>query len=133
MSKLKLFIISVAGLGVISAGAFGIAAAATNGSSNKLDIGGSGISISTFRQDKLQAAATVLNTTTANIQTALKNHTLKQLIQNASLTRKSFLEKVRAELTTELEKQGYSQDQVIIALQNRQIIRLRHRLHELKP
>ena len=68
----------------------------------------------------------MLNTSTSNIQAAHKDKTLKTLIANDGLTRQSFNQKVKADLTAELENAGYTQDQVTIALQHRTILRLRH-------
>ena len=85
-----------------------------------------------FTEERQAAVAEVLNTTTANVQAAHKNHTLKQLVQNAGLTPKTFGQKVRAQLTSDLESKGYSQDQVTIALQHREIVRLKHHDHDNK-
>ena len=124
MIKTRYIALSLAGAGVLSMGAMGIASAATP--SSTATVGKSSISRSTFKQDRLQAAARVLNTTTANVQSARDNKTLSQLVTAAGLTKKTYAEKVKAQLTTELEGQGYSQDQITIALQHRTIARLRH-------
>lgn len=125
MIKPRYIALSLAGAGILSLGAIGIASAATPNKASTT-IGASGISHTTFKQDRLNAVAEVLNTTTANVQTAHKNKTLSQLISNAGLTKKTFAEKVKAGLETELQGQGYSQDQITIALQHRTIARLRH-------
>lgn len=131
MIKTKYLVASVASAGVLSLGAFGIVSAATPYSATtpttkNTTVGKSGIPRTTFMQDRLDAVAQVLHTSTANVQTARKNKTVSQLITSTGLTKKTFGEKVKTQLTTELEGQGYSQDQVIIALQHRAILRLRH-------
>lgn len=132
MSKLKIFFASSAGIGIIAASAFGIASASTTNNSNNSDIGSSGIPRTTFRSDRLEAAAAVLNTSSANILAAHKDKTLKQLIKNAGFTPKTFSQKVKAQLVSELEGQGFTQDQVTIALQHQEIVRLHYRLHKLR-
>jgi SOS response regulatory protein OraA/RecX len=128
MIKSRYIAASIASVGVLGFGALGIASAATPaGTTTKsTTIGTSGIPRTTFKQDRLSASAQVLNTTSANVQAAQKNKTLSQLITKAALTKKTYGEKLKAQLTSALEKQGYSQDQVTIALQHRTIERLRH-------
>jgi hypothetical protein len=124
MSKLSIGAAGLMSASVIALAATGVASAASTSSG---DIGTSNIPRSVFKQDRLAATAQVLNTTTANVQAAAKDRTLKTLISNAGLTKATFHEKVRAQLTTNLENQGYSQDEVTIALQHRAIVRLHHR------
>jgi hypothetical protein len=126
MIKSKYIAASLAGAVVISAGAIGVVSAATPSTAQNPNVGTSGIQRAVFKQEKLDAVASVLNTTTANVQTARTNKDLKQLIANAGLTKVTFHEKVKATLTTDLESKGYSQDQVTIALQQKTIHRLRH-------
>ena len=125
MPKRKYILASILSAAVIAGGTVGLvsAAAPTTKSGN---IGTSGISRTTFRQEKLDAEATVLGTTTANIQTARKDKTLAQLISNAGLTKVTFRTKVKAQLTTDLLGLGYTQDQITIALQHREIVRFHH-------
>ena len=125
MIKAKYLGAGLLGAAVIGAGGLGFASAAATNSSNT-NVGSSGIPRSTFKNDRLEAAATVLNTSTSNIQTAHKDKTLSQLISKAGLTKKTFREKVRSQTTTELKSQGYSQDQITIAFQHRTILKLRH-------
>lgn len=125
MVKPSYFAIAVASVSVIALGGvgMGMASAATTTSGT---IGTSGIPRSVFREERLQATAEVLNTSTSNVQAAHKNKTFKQLITNAGLTQKTFAQKLKAQFTTDLESKGYTQDQVTIALQHRTIARLRH-------
>lgn len=125
MIRTKYILASIAGTAVLSLGAVGIASAATPHVKNP-NIGTSGIPRSVFKQDRQEAVAQVLGTTTANVKTAHTNKTMKQLIANAGLQRKTFNQKVKAQLTTDLEAQGYTQDQVTIALQQKTIHHLRH-------
>jgi hypothetical protein len=48
------------------------------------------------------------------------------LLTNAGLTKKTYHQKLKAELTTDLEAKDYSQDQVTIALQHRMIAHMHH-------
>jgi hypothetical protein len=123
MKKLSILATSALGVGIIGLATAGIASAATPTNPN---IGTSGISRSVFKQDKLEAEAEVLNTATANVTTAHKDKTFATLLSNADLTKATYHQKVKAELTTELGNQGYSQDQITIALQHHTIAHLRH-------
>lgn len=116
----------VAGVGVVTPLSLGVAHAATT-STQKTNVGSSGIPRSVFKQARLDAAATVLNTSTSAVQTAHQQKTLGQLVTQAGLTKKTFVQKVRAQLETDLQAKGYSQDQITIALQHRDIVRLHHR------
>jgi hypothetical protein len=112
--KLSYIAAGLTSSGIIAVSAMGVASAATNNSSVKNpNVGSSGI-------------PQVLNTTTANIQTAHKDKTFAQLLKNAGLTRKTYRQKLKTQLTTDLENQGYTQDQVTIALQQKTISHLRH-------
>jgi len=116
-------------LGLVSAltVGFGVVAVANADTTNaKTDVGSSGIPRTVFRQDKLDASAKVLKVSTAAVIAARKDKTMATLISNAGLTKETFAQKVKAELTSELESQGYSQNQITIALQHRQIMHLRH-------
>lgn len=126
MTKIKYLTAGLATVAIVSGGAIGMVSAATPNSVRNTNIGSSGIPKTVFKQEKLDAVAEALNTTTANIQTAHSNKDLKQLIANAGLTKKAFNEKVKTNLTADLESKGYSQDQVTIALQQKTIHRLRH-------
>jgi hypothetical protein len=124
--KVSYIAASLASTGIIAASAMGVVSAANTQTTNSGNVGSSGIPRTVFRQERLDAVAEVLNTSTANVQAAHKNKTLAQLISNAGLSRKTFVQKVKTQLTTDLENQGYSQNQVTIALQHRTIVRLRH-------
>jgi hypothetical protein len=125
MVKTRYIAISLASAAILSLSSLGAAFAATP-PMKSTTIGTSGISRTTFKQDRLEAVAQVLNTSTTAVQTAHKDKTFAQLIADADLTKKTFAQKVKAELTSELEAQGYSQDQVTIAMQHRTIQHLRH-------
>jgi hypothetical protein len=125
--KLSYIAAGLTSSGIIAVSAMGVASAATNNSSVKNpNVGSSGIPRTVFKQDHLEAASQVLNTTTANIQTAHKDKTFAQLLKNAGLTRTTYRQKLKTQLTTDLENQGYTQDQVTIALQQKTISHLRH-------
>lgn len=124
--KVSYIVASLASTGIIAASAMGVVSAANTQTHGNGNVGSSGISRTVFRQERLDAAAQVLNTSTANVQAAHKNKTFAQLITSAGLTKKTFVQKLKAQLTTDLENQGYSQNQVTIALQHRTIVRLHH-------
>lgn len=123
--KLRYLLAALLGTGALTLATVGIASAAANTKASG-NVGSSSIPRSTFKQDMLSATAQVLNTTTTQVQAARKNHTFSQLLKNAGLTRQTFRQKLKAQLTSELKGQGYSQDQITIALQHRTIVRLRH-------
>lgn len=127
MTRLKLVLTTVGASAALAGGVIGVASAQGTASGN---ISTSGIPRTVWQQDRLEAVAQVLGTSTANVQSARKNHTLSQLVSGAGLTKQSFTQKVKSQLTTELKAQGYSQDQVTIAFQQRTIHRLRHQLHK---
>jgi hypothetical protein len=130
--KISYIAASLASTGIIAASAMGVVSAASTQKSTNVNVGSSGIPRTIFKQDRLDAVAQVLNTSTANVQAAHKNKVFSELISNAGLTKKTFVQKVKAQFTTDLENQGYSQDQVTIALQHRAIVGLRHHHHHEK-
>ena len=122
MKKLHYVALSALAVGLIGASAVGIASAA----SIHGNVGTSGIPRSVFMEERLDAASQVLNTTTANIQAAHKDKTFSSLLSQANLTKQTYAEKLKAQLTSDLEAKGYSQDQITIALQHKLIRHLRH-------
>jgi hypothetical protein len=121
--QLKLIAGSLAATGIVAASAIGaVSADSTNG-----NVGLSDIPRSVFKQERLDAASQVLNTSTANIQAAHKNHSFSDLLSQADLTKTTYRPKLKAQLTSDLESKGYSQDQVTIALQHRHIEKLHHK------
>jgi D-arabinose 1-dehydrogenase-like Zn-dependent alcohol dehydrogenase len=120
MKKINYILIALTGAGVVGVAASGVANAAST------NVASSGIPRSTFKQERLEAASQVLNTSTNNIQTARKAKTLKTLIVAAGLNKKTFNQKLRTQLITDLEAKGYSKDQITIALQHRVIVHLKH-------
>lgn len=123
MKKLAVIVSSVTSAGLLTAAGMGIASAATN----NVNIGTSGISRTVFKQERLDAVAQVLHTTAANVQATHKDKTFASLVSNAGLTKKTFAQKVKVQLASDLESKGYSQNQVTIALQHRTIVRLHHK------
>jgi hypothetical protein len=121
----RIVVMSVAGVSVAAVSTFGIVSAAPSHMASTT-IGSSGISRTVFREERLAASAEVLNTSTANVQAAHKAKDVSTLITNAGLTKKTFQQKLKAELTSDLEAKGYSQTQVTIALQHRLIVHVRH-------
>jgi hypothetical protein len=125
MKRLQTIAISLTGIGIVGACAIGAVSADSTSSSNA-NVGSSGIPRSVFKQEKLAAASEVLDTTSVNIQNAHKDKTFSTLLTNAGLTKKTYHQKLKAELTTDLEAKDYSQDQVTIALQHRMIAHMHH-------
>lgn len=127
--KSSLLTAGIFALSLVGAG-FGVASAATSTSASNMNgnVGSSGIPRSVFSQERLDAEAQVLNTTTANVQAAHKSHTLKDLISQTGLTPKTFMQKLKTQLTSDLASKGYSQDQITIALQHKEIVRLHHKV-----
>ena len=121
--QLKIVTLVLASGGVITASAIGAVSADTKSG----NVGSSGIPRSVFKQERLEAVSQVLNTSTANIQAAHKNKTFSQLVSQAGLTQKTYREKLKTQLVSDLEAKGYSQDQMTIALQHKQIVRLHHK------
>ncbi len=132
MIKGRMILVSMAGVVALSAGAVGVASAATTSTTktNAGNVGSSDIPRSVFKTERQAAAAKVLNVSVADLQAAHKNKTFADLLSKAGLTKQTFREKLKAELTSDLEAKGYSQDQITIALQHREIVRMHH--HEKK-
>ncbi len=57
--------------------------------------------------DRLDAQAKVLGYTQSELKNILKTTTLKQLVADKGFTKQDFQTKVRAEVTAELQSQGY--------------------------
>lgn len=125
MKKIALLAVSLSGAALLAVAGVGVASAATNSQAKNNNVGSSGIPRSTFKAERLNAAAQVLNTTTDNITAAHKNKTMSQLLSKAGLTKKTYAQKLKAQLTSDLQNEGYNQDQIMIALQHRQIVHLR--------
>jgi hypothetical protein len=124
MKKGQMIAFGLTSVGIVSGCAIGaVSADSTTTNSN---VGSSAIPRTVFKQEKLDAASEVLNTSTTNIQAAHNDKTFSTLITNAGLTKSTFHEKFKTQLTTDLESKGYSQDQVTIALQHRMIEHMRH-------
>lgn len=96
------------------------------------NIGQSGIPRSVFRNDRLNAMASVLNTSVSNVQSAMKSKTLKTLISSNHLTPAEFRKNVKGDMKTSLTSQGYSTDQIIIASKQIQINHLHREIKKLK-
>ena len=124
MIKARYLLAGLSSAAVIAAGSIGVASAATN--HNNVNVGTSGIPKTVFRQEKLDASAQVLNTTTADVQAAHQNKTFKNLISNVGLNKQTYQQKLQAQLTTDLEGLGYTQQQVNTALQKHPVAHTHH-------
>lgn len=118
---------SVAAISMISLGIAGIVMAAPSSASHTT-LSKSGIPATTLKADRLQAEATILHTTTAAVQNAVKTKSLKTMLSSAGLTPKSFKKQVAQNVASELRSQGYNKYQVTIAEQKQIIHWLRDRL-----
>ncbi len=131
MKKIMYIIVGFVGAAILISGTVGIVMAAVI--SPKLpDIGSSQIPKTVYRQEKIAAEAQVLKTSVLNVQNAVKNKTLKQLVTSEKLTSKQFRREVNSAFTADLQSRGYSQDQIIIAKQHKQIERLKKELKKYK-
>jgi hypothetical protein len=126
MKKIHLTALGLASAGVIGASAIGVASAIGASTTSNTNVGKSGIPRTVFKEERQDAADEVLNTTTANIQAAHKAKTFSTLLSSAGLTKTTYSNKLRAQLTSDLEAKGYTQDQITIALQHKVIVHLRH-------
>jgi len=133
MKKIMHIIIGIMAGAFLIAGTVGVVMAAVVSPKVKVaDVGSSGIPKMVYRQEKLTAEAQVLKTSTTNVQNALKNKTLKQLITSDNLTVKQFREAVNKDFVADLQSRGYSKDQITIANQKHQIERLKKELKKNK-
>jgi 3-hydroxyacyl-CoA dehydrogenase len=123
MINYKVIAGGLVGSGIIAASAIG----AVSADASNTNVGTSGIPRTIFKQERLEAASQVLNTSTTNIQSAHKDKTFSQLVSKAGLTKKTYSVKLKSQLTSDLEAKGYSQSQVTIALQHKHIVRLNHK------
>jgi len=128
MNRIVSTVIGISGSAFLMAGAVGIVRAATMDPTTK-DVGSSGIALSDFKQDKIEAMAKVLNKSDSQIISAMKNKTLSSLIKTSKLSHKVFTSEVKTDLITDLENDGYSHDQIIIAMQQKTIDHLRKEVH----
>ena len=101
-------------------------------SHSKTTIAGSTIPRSVYYQDRLNAMAKVLNTTTSNIQSAMHNKSLKNLVKSANLSPKQFAKAVRADFISQLKASGYPIAEITIAHKQVEINHLRHEIKVLK-
>ena len=123
MNKLTMITGSVTGAGIIALSGAGIAAAATKAPTT---VNNSGIPRSIYREERQIAEAKVLDVSTSDLQTAHKNHTLKDLVSKAGLTEKTLHEKVNAQITSDLAAKGYTASQIARAEQHPQMMHHKH-------
>ena len=122
MTKIRYMAISALGATLLSAGSLGVvgATSVSGNSSNGNSKPHSSLGLP-IRHQRLLIVSEVLNTSTNNVISARKSKTLDQLISKAGLTRKEFNTEVRNKLISDLESNGYSKDQIIIALQRQRL------------
>lgn len=76
---------------------------------------------STLRSARLYAETTVLGKTDAQLHVILVTHTLRQVLEQEALTPKTFREDVRTEMSSYLTSKGFTQSQILAALNSRYI------------
>jgi hypothetical protein len=120
LSKIELLSAISIVVGIVSSAA-GISAtvASADTTSSTAPTSGS-IARSVVHSDQLQAMAAALNMTTAQVQAHMKAHDIKQAVTAAGLSADAYHQKVAAQLTSELQAQGYSQAQIDSATQHYQ-------------
>ena len=74
---------------------------------------------SVLKQARISAEALVLGKTDTQMQTILHSHDLKEIVTQSKISPTDFREEVRADMTTYLSNQGYSQTQIIAAIDSK--------------
>lgn len=108
--------LSLIGLGLVPVMAISVASAATPSTTTTAPK--TKIAASAFRDEKLQAKATVLNSTTTAVQAAEKAKTMPQLLSTAGLSKQQFHQKVKAQLEADLQAKGYTSSEIKTAIHN---------------
>lgn len=98
-----------AGVGLVNADTASVSSAAAN----KVH---SHIARYTVRTERTNAMAQVLNTTPPQLEITLKSKTLPQVIKSDGLTKSTFRQKLKAQLSSDLSALGYSQAQINAAI-----------------
>jgi hypothetical protein len=120
LSKIELLSALSIAVGIISSGAGISTTVASADSTSAAAPTSSSIARSVLHADQLQAMGGALNMSTAQVQTHLKAHDLKQVVAASGLSADTYHQKVQAQMKSELQAQGYSQTQIDSALQRYQ-------------
>ena len=123
MRKINSALLTVLSLIIISGVMFNTATFASSFSStnhvNKTS--SSEIPKTTLRSARLYAETSVLNKTEAQLQEILSAHNLSQILHQEGLNPRTFREDVRTEMTTYLSSKGFTQSQILSALNSKYI------------
>ena len=74
---------------------------------------------SVLKQARISAEALVLGKTDMQMQQILHSHDLREILKQVNMSPKDFRGEVRADMTTYLSNQGFSQTQITAALDSR--------------
>ena len=123
MRKLNATLVTVLSLIIISGVVFNTAtfASSLNSTRQVSRTSTSGIPKLLLRGARVYAETTVLDKTDTQLREILIAHNLKQILSQQGLSQKSFREDVRAEMTSYLTLKGFSQSQVLAALNSKYI------------
>lgn len=83
---------------------------------------------SVLKQARISAEALVLGKTDSQMQTILQSHDIRDILNQAKISTKDFRDEVRADMTTYLSNEGYSQTQITAALDSKY---MRHHNHHI--
>jgi hypothetical protein len=121
--KLNSALLTVLSLIIISGVVFNTAtfASSMSGTIHEHRTSSSEIPKSTLRSARIYAETSVLNKTEPQLKNILLTHSLDQVLTSEGLTPKSFREDVRQEMTAYLTSKGFTQSQILAALNSRYI------------
>ncbi|HUC78807.1 MAG TPA: hypothetical protein VMQ58_01045 [Candidatus Saccharimonadales bacterium] len=122
MKKLNAALVTVLSLVIISGVMFNTVSFASsinsNTHTNKIS---NDIPKSVLKNARIFAETTVLGKTDAELHSILTTHGLLQVLSQEGLTPKTFREDVRTEITSYLTEKGFTQTQILSALNSRYI------------
>jgi SOS response regulatory protein OraA/RecX len=111
-NKLYVAAASIVAAGSLVAVGSGVVSAATPTTTTAK----SGIARYTVMSDRLNAESEVLGMSNAQLETALQTSSFSSVLTSKGFTKDTFRTKVKAEISSELLAQGYSQAQVTKAM-----------------
>jgi len=123
MRKINSAVLTVLSLVIISGVIFNTATFASSLSSTRQvhKTSASEIPKSILRRARIYAEASVLDKTDDQVHGILMSHQLNQILSEQGLNQKTFREDVRSEMTAYLASRGFSQSQILSALNSKYI------------
>ncbi len=123
MRKINSAVLTVLSLVIISGVIFNSAAFASSLNSTRQiqKISSSEIPKSVLRRARVHAEASVLDRTDDQVHGILMSHQLDKILSEQGLDHKTFREDVRVEMTAYLTSRGFSQSQILSALNSKYI------------